>query len=71
MTVTRDGEILIDVVDHSADDRFDGFSLINGGGDWTLCTRSSSRIVADHREAPTLCASSYRRPIPRCAKLFV
>jgi hypothetical protein len=36
MTVTRDGEILIDVVDHSADDRFDGFSLINAGGDWTL-----------------------------------
>ncbi len=36
MTVTRNEEILIDVVDRTANDRFDGFSLINAGGDWTL-----------------------------------
>jgi hypothetical protein len=36
MTVTRNDEILIDVVDRTADDGFDGFSLINAGGDWTL-----------------------------------
>jgi hypothetical protein len=36
MTVTHNDEILIDVVDRSGDDSFDGFSLINAGGDWTL-----------------------------------
>ena len=36
MTVTRNDEIPIDIVDSTADDRFDGFSLINAGGDWTL-----------------------------------
>ena len=36
MTVTRNDEILIDVVDRAANDSFDGFSLINAGGDWTL-----------------------------------
>ncbi len=36
MTVTRNDEILIDVVDRTANDSFDGFSLINAGGDWTL-----------------------------------
>ena len=36
MTVTRNDEILIDVVDRTANDGFDGFSLINAGGDWTL-----------------------------------
>lgn len=36
MTVTRNDEVLIDVVDRTANDSFDGFSLINAGGDWTL-----------------------------------
>lgn len=36
MTVTRDGEVLIDVVDRKVSDGFDGFSLINAGGEWTL-----------------------------------
>ncbi|MCA1790630.1 MAG: hypothetical protein LC667_12455 [Thioalkalivibrio sp.] len=36
MTVTRNDEILIDAVDRTADDRFDGFALINCGGDLTL-----------------------------------
>lgn len=36
MTVTRDGEVLIDVVDRKLSDGFDGFSLINAGGEWTL-----------------------------------
>ena len=36
MTVTRNEEILIDVVDATVNDSFDGFSLINAGGDWTL-----------------------------------
>ena len=36
MTVTRNDEILIDVVDRTTDEPFDGFSLINAGGDWTL-----------------------------------
>ena len=36
MTVTRNDEILIDVIDRTANDSFDGFSLINAGGDWTL-----------------------------------
>lgn len=36
MTVTRDDEVLIDVVDRKDSDSFDGFSLINVGGEWTL-----------------------------------
>jgi peptidoglycan hydrolase-like protein with peptidoglycan-binding domain len=36
MTVTRNDEIVIDVVDRTENDSFDGFSLINAGGDWTL-----------------------------------
>ncbi|MDX9887005.1 peptidoglycan-binding protein [Thauera sp.] len=36
MTVSRDGEVLIDVVDRKAGEGFDGFSLINAGGEWTL-----------------------------------
>ncbi|MGL1833606.1 peptidoglycan-binding domain-containing protein [Rhodocyclaceae bacterium SMB388] len=36
MTVTRDDEALIDVVDRKVSDGFDGFSLINAGGEWTL-----------------------------------
>ena len=36
MTVSRDGEVLIDVVDRKVSDGFDGFSLINAGGEWTL-----------------------------------
>ena len=36
MTVTRDDEVLIDVVDRKVSDGFDGFSLINAGGEWTL-----------------------------------
>jgi peptidoglycan hydrolase-like protein with peptidoglycan-binding domain len=36
MTVTRDEEVLIDVVDRTVRDGFDGFSLINAGGEWTL-----------------------------------
>lgn len=36
MTVTRDDEVLIDVVDRKISDGFDGFSLINAGGEWTL-----------------------------------
>jgi peptidoglycan hydrolase-like protein with peptidoglycan-binding domain len=36
MTVSRDGEVLIDVVDREMSEGFDGFSLINGGGEWTL-----------------------------------
>ena len=36
MTISRDGEILIDVVNRNLTDDFDGFSLINAGGDWTL-----------------------------------
>lgn len=36
MTVTRDGEILIDTVDRNPGGDFDGFSLINRGGEWTL-----------------------------------
>lgn len=36
MTVTRDEEVLIDVVDRTVRDGFDGFSLINAGGQWTL-----------------------------------
>lgn len=36
MTVSRDGEVLIDVVDRKAVEGFDGFSLINAGGEWTL-----------------------------------
>lgn len=36
MTVTRDDEVLIDVVDRRVSDGFDGFSLINAGGEWTL-----------------------------------
>jgi hypothetical protein len=36
MTVTRNDEIIIDVVDRTASEPFDGFSLINAGGDWTL-----------------------------------
>jgi peptidoglycan hydrolase-like protein with peptidoglycan-binding domain len=36
MTVTRDDEVLIDVVDRRVADGFDGFSLINAGGEWTL-----------------------------------
>jgi peptidoglycan hydrolase-like protein with peptidoglycan-binding domain len=36
MTVTRDGEVLIDIVDGNLTGDFDGFSLINRGGEWTL-----------------------------------
>lgn len=36
MTVTRDDEVLIDVVDRKLRNDFDGFSLINVGGEWTL-----------------------------------
>jgi peptidoglycan hydrolase-like protein with peptidoglycan-binding domain len=36
MTVTRNGEVLIDVVDQNLEGDFGGFSLINAGGDWTL-----------------------------------
>jgi len=36
MTVSRDDEVLIDVVDRKLTDGFDGFSLINAGGEWTL-----------------------------------
>ena len=36
MTITRNDEILIDVIDSTSNDRFDGFSLINAGGSWTL-----------------------------------
>jgi hypothetical protein len=36
MTVTRNDEILIDVIDSTTNGSFDGFSLINAGGDWTL-----------------------------------
>lgn len=36
MTVSRDGEVLIDVVDRKVSEGFDGFSLINAGGEWTL-----------------------------------
>ena len=45
MTVTRNQEILIDAVDRTANDSFDGFSLINAGGDWTL----HEVIVEDRR----------------------
>lgn len=46
MTVTRDEEILIDVVDQNLTDGFDGFSLINAGGEWTL----HEVIIEDHRQ---------------------
>lgn len=36
MTVTRDEEVLIDLVDRQVSGGFDGFSLINAGGEWTL-----------------------------------
>jgi peptidoglycan hydrolase-like protein with peptidoglycan-binding domain len=37
MTVTRDGEVLMDVVDRQlSEEDFAGFSLINAGGQWTL-----------------------------------
>lgn len=36
MTVKRDEEVLIDVVDRNENNGFDGFSLINAGGEWTL-----------------------------------
>ncbi|MEY6432921.1 peptidoglycan-binding domain-containing protein [Thioalkalicoccus limnaeus] len=36
MTVTHKDAILIDVVDRTENETFDGFSLINAGGDWTL-----------------------------------
>ena len=36
MTVTRAGEVLIDVVDRKLGGDFDGFSLINAGGEWIL-----------------------------------
>lgn len=36
MTVSRGDEVLIDVVDRKVSDGFDGFSLINAGGEWTL-----------------------------------
>lgn len=45
MTVSRDDEILIDVVDQKLTDGFDGFSLINAGGEWTL----HEVIVEDRR----------------------
>lgn len=36
MTVSRNGRVLIDVVDRKLDSDAAGFSLINAGGDWTL-----------------------------------
>jgi peptidoglycan hydrolase-like protein with peptidoglycan-binding domain len=36
MTVSHDEEILIDIVDRNLTGDFDGFSLINRGGEWTL-----------------------------------
>lgn len=36
MRVTHNDAILIDLVDRTANETFDGFSLINAGGDWTL-----------------------------------
>lgn len=45
MTVTRDGEVLIDVVDRTLENGFDGFSLINAGGDWTL-----HEVLAEDRD---------------------
>lgn len=36
MTVSRNGRVLIDVVDHKLDSDAAGFSLINAGGEWTL-----------------------------------
>ncbi|AGA34987.1 Peptidoglycan-binding domain 1 [Thioalkalivibrio nitratireducens DSM 14787] len=36
MRVSSDGEMLIDVVDRNLESDFEGFSLINGGGEWTL-----------------------------------
>ena len=36
MTVTHNERILMDVVDSSVSGRFNGFSLINAGGEWTL-----------------------------------
>jgi peptidoglycan hydrolase-like protein with peptidoglycan-binding domain len=36
MTITRNDEVVIDVVDRTANESFEGFSLINAGGDWTL-----------------------------------
>jgi peptidoglycan hydrolase-like protein with peptidoglycan-binding domain len=36
MRVTRDGEVLMDVVDRQLSEDFAGFSLINAGGQWTL-----------------------------------
>lgn len=44
MTVSRDGEVLIDVADRRASEGFDGFSLINAGGEWTL----HELVVEDH-----------------------
>jgi peptidoglycan hydrolase-like protein with peptidoglycan-binding domain len=46
MTVTRDEEILIDLVDQDLTNSFDGFSLINAGGEWTL----HEVIIEDHRQ---------------------
>lgn len=45
MTVSRGDEVLIDVVDQQRAGNFDGFSLINAGGDWTL----HEVIVEDRR----------------------
>lgn len=45
MTVSQGDEVLIDVVDQHLAGNFDGFSLINAGGDWTL----HEVIVEDRR----------------------
>lgn len=45
MTVSQGDEVLIDVVDQRLAGNFDGFSLINAGGDWTL----HEVIVEDRR----------------------
>ncbi|MWV13308.1 hypothetical protein F3I62_14475 [Pseudomonas sp. R-28-1W-6] len=45
MTVSQGDEVLIDVVDQNLAGNFDGFSLINAGGDWTL----HEVIVEDRR----------------------
>jgi hypothetical protein len=36
MTVSRNGKVLIDVVDRKLNNDSAGFSLINGGGEWSL-----------------------------------
>lgn len=45
MTVTRDSEMVIDVIDRTVTGGFDGFSLVNAGGEWTL-----HEVMVENRE---------------------